>query len=153
VGNPKYVPIPVAQVKDWVGNWGTIVNFGDFNIGGAITQKQGDTININFSDSGAAGGPVANPKEFKLTFPPLTINTDIDIAKSKFKFEESLVVTNTIFIEADEVTLTLMAVVPGQTDVGNSPPKIIQYHRQLHGSANFGVTKNLVPQVSTGAPR
>lgn len=153
MGNPKYVPIPVAQVKDWVGNWGTIVNFGDFNIGGSITQKQGDTIHINFSDSGQAGGPAPNPKEFKLTFPPLTINTDIDTSTSKIKFAESLVVTNTIFLDADEVTLTLMALVPGQTNIGNAAPKIIQYHRQLHGSANFGVTKNLVPQVPTGAPR
>jgi hypothetical protein len=153
VGNPKYVPMPVAQVKDWVGSWGTIPNFGDFNIGGSITQKEGDTIHISFSDSGEAGGATGNPKTFKLPFAPLKIETDVDIAKTRIKLTESLVVTNTIFLESQGITLTLMSLVPGQTNVGNPNPRVIQYHRQWHEAQNFGVTKILDPQVPAGAPR
>ena len=75
------------------------------------------------------------------------------LRRRKSNSQESLVVTNTIFLDADEVTLTLMALVPGQTNVGNAPLKIIQYRRQLHGSTSFGVTKDLLPQIPTGAPR
>jgi len=149
----KYIARAGSTVKDWIGSWGNGNNGGDFQVGGSITQKQGDTININFSDSGSAGGATGNPKAIKLPFPVLDINTDVNTAISTVKFEQSLFVENTIFLDADGVTLTLMVLAPGQADVADAPPNIIQYHRTWHGSKLLGVTINLTPEVPPGAPR
>ena len=149
----KYIAKPGPTVKDWIGSWGNGNNGGDFQVGGGITEKQGDTININFSDSGSPGGSTGNPIVTKLPFPVLDINTDVDTSTSKIKFAESLLVENTIFLDADGVTLTLMVLVPGQPNTGNAPPKIIRYHREWHGSKFLGVTIDLTPEVPPGAPR
>jgi hypothetical protein len=149
----KYVPKANCTVKDWIGSWGNGNNPGDFQVGGAITQKQADTIHINFSDSGSAGGATGNPQAIKLPFPKLDINTDVDTSTAKSKLMESLVVENTIFLGADGVTLTYMVLVPGQPNAAGAPPKVIQYHREWHGSQTLGVSINLTPEVPPGAPR
>jgi hypothetical protein len=146
----KYVAKSGPTVKDWIGSWGKDAVQGSFAVGGAITEKTGDTININFSDSGSKGGPTGNPTETQLQFPVLDINTDVDTSIAKTKLMESFLVENTIFLQGDGVTLTLMDLVPGQP---GGPPKIVRYHRQWHGSELLGVTVDLVPENPPGAPR
>ena len=93
----KYIAKTGPAVKDWTGSWGNGNNGGDFRVGGGITEKQGDTININFSDSGSPGGSTGNPIVTKLPFPVLDINTNVDTSTSTAKFAESLLVETQYF--------------------------------------------------------
>jgi hypothetical protein len=147
-----YVPMPNAAVKDWLGSYvdERTDDLDNKRAGVIVTAVNGDVVNMSLSDSGKAGGPAENPKEWNLPVPPLKIDEHVDLNRFKVPIE-SFTVLNTVMLDP-QVTLTLLVLAPGQ-NAGQAAPKKIQYHRNLQDSKYFSVTIDLFPTVPPGAPR
>jgi hypothetical protein len=161
MGLLRYIPKPIATVNDWVGSWW---NFDgppfDLSVPPAvrlwITLQQGDTVQIGLDDSGLPGDPPPNPRELPLVVPPLNLQAVVDLSQFVQRhLEQGHIIMNTISLDSDVVTLTLMMPDPHQpsfsfTDLPRPPgfpPIAVQYHRKLRQSELFGMTINLFPSA------
>ncbi len=137
----NYVPKPIATVEDWLGVWLNRPRYRiDITQPPSIPGDRGDTVHLQIDDLGATGGPGPNAKELKRPISPLSITTDLDLAKFRFRFAESVTVMNTITLDSGVVTLTLMVAPPDQS---GSHGQIIRFHRQIDESEFLVTTVDL----------
>ncbi len=148
-----YVPKPNATVKDWLGSYvdQRSDDLSNKRAGVIVTAVSGDTVHMELSDIGQQGGPTGNPVAVKLPVPPLDIKTDVDLNRFKVPME-SVVVLNTVTLDSDQVTLTLMVLAPGQNS-GTAETKFIKYQRKIYDSQYMATVIDLYPTIGPGAPR